>query len=79
METFRTFFAQLLFLGSGATLADVPNAELFDDLSLPVKIDSRRAEDALDAVESLLYNLRFNVPEELAYQTFCLKIALRDG
>ena len=79
LETFRTFFAQLYFLGSGATLGELPNAELFDHLALPVKIDTERAADALEAVEKLLFTLRFNVPEDLAYQTFCLKIALHDS
>ena len=41
--------------------------------------DTERAADALDAVEKLLFTLRFNVPEDLAYQTFCLKIALHDS
>lgn len=72
----HSWFAQLFHLASGATADTLGNPEFFQGLSLPPP-DEAFALRALGHAESLNYNLRFNVDEELAVRCFCLNVALK--
>ena len=71
----HTFFAQLYLLAMGVSREDLANPEI---MILPpdASLDPERAAKVLREAEALLFNLRFNVNEELAYRTFALQSAL---
>jgi DNA polymerase-3 subunit delta' len=72
----HTWFAQTYQLSCGALMDKLANPEIFEGLNIPANPDEKQAYRALSAVEKLLYDLRFNVNEELALRSFCLKVAV---
>ena len=71
-----TFCSQLFMLSSGVKREDLPNAELFDRLPLPLNIPPGRGAKLLREAEELEYTLRFNVNDELALRTFAVNTAM---
>ncbi|QSH41707.1 hypothetical protein P0136_06645 [Lentisphaerota bacterium ZTH] len=76
MSALHTWFAQTYHLSSGASFENLANPEIFDGLKLPGRIDEKEAARALNCVDKMLSDLRFNVNEELAIRTCGLTIAL---
>jgi len=76
LEAINTFSAQIFLLSAGVTLAELPNPEVFDNLPLPENIWPEAAEKFQQLAADLLFNLRFNVNEELAVRSFALEIAM---
>ncbi len=74
----HTFFAQLYALSCGTPRELLPNPELFEGLDIPAAIDEKRAQNAVEACDKLLYHLRFNVLEDLAWRNWVLQITRRD-
>ena len=76
ISALHTWFAQTYLLSCGAKPEDVANPEIFENLEIPQKINEEDAYKALQAVDKLLYELRFNVNEELALRSFCLNVTI---
>ncbi|MDD5727853.1 MAG: hypothetical protein PHV59_04730 [Victivallales bacterium] len=72
----HTWFAQTWALASGTRPETLANPEIFQDLEIPEQIDEPNARNALKAVDKLLFELQFNVNEELALRSFCLNVAI---
>lgn len=77
LAALHTWFAQLYQLSCGADPASLANPEFFEkDIPQPLpEEDSCRL--MLQYADDLLFNLRFNVDEELAVRVFCLNVALK--
>ncbi|MFA6715549.1 MAG: hypothetical protein WC082_03135 [Victivallales bacterium] len=76
ISALHTWFAQTYLLSCGAPAARLANPEIFEGLDIPEKIDEKEAFQSLQAVDKLLYELKFNVNEELALRSFCLNVAI---
>ncbi len=76
ISALHTWFAQTYLLSCGTKPEDTANPEIFENLEIPQKINEEEAYKALQAVDKLLYELRFNVNEELALRSFCLNVAI---
>ena len=71
----HTFFAQLYLLSVGVSRESLANPEIMV-LPSDSPLKPERAAKVLRETEKLLFDLRFNVNEELAYRTFALQSAL---
>ncbi|MCP3964985.1 MAG: hypothetical protein GY750_10715 [Lentisphaerae bacterium] len=76
MSALHTWFAQVYHLSCGAAFSNIANPEIFEGLEIPEQIDNKEASRALKCVDKMLFDLRFNVNEELAIRTCGLTIAL---
>jgi DNA polymerase III delta prime subunit len=76
ISALHTWFAQTYLLSCGAKAEETANPEIFKNLEIPSKINEEDAYKALQAVDKLLYELRFNVNEELALRSFCLDVTI---
>jgi DNA polymerase-3 subunit delta' len=72
----HTWFAQVYQLASGASMKHLANPEIFEGFTLPEMADEK-ALAALQEADSLLYNMYFNINEELALRSFCMNVALK--
>ena len=72
----HTWFAQSWALSCGTPQEELANPEIFDELEVPAEINEEDAYNALQAVDKLLFDLKFNVNEELALRSFCLNVAI---
>jgi len=78
LAAIHTWFAQLFQLACGADPAHLSNPEFFQDSGIPDPLpDEETARMMLQHTDDLLFNLIFNVDEDLAIRTFCLNIALK--
>lgn len=75
LAAIHTYCAQLYLLSSGAALSELANPEIML-IPADAKIDQRRAEHVMKQADELLFNLRFNVNEELALRNFAIQSAL---
>lgn len=73
----HTWFAMLFQLSCGADAEHLANQEFFEETGVPENLDVKRASKTLKFAEDLIFNLRFNVNENLAIRTFCLNVALK--
>ncbi|MFA7230250.1 MAG: hypothetical protein WC071_03175 [Victivallaceae bacterium] len=73
----HTWFAQTYQLSCGVQRSTLANPEIFDNLDIPETINKDAAHRALQEAEKLIYDLRFNVNEELAFRSFCLNVAVK--
>lgn len=73
----HTWFAQVYQLSCGVPFEKLANPEIFNNMQLPDKIAEKRACHAMTEADQLLYNLLFNVSEELAFRSFCLNVAVK--
>lgn len=76
ISAMHTWFAQAYLLSCGTKIEKIANPEIFEDLEIPNEINEEEAYKALQAVDKLLYELRFNVNEELALRSFCLNVTI---
>jgi len=76
ISAMHTWFAQTYLLSCGTKIEKIANPEVFQDLEIPSEINEEEAYTALQAVDKLLYELRFNVNEELALRSFCLNVTI---
>ena len=76
MSAIHTWFAQTYLLSCGTEMDKIANPEIFQNLEIPTQINEEEAYKALQAVDKLLYELRFNVNEELALRSFCLNVTI---
>ncbi len=76
ISAMHTCFAQTYLLSCGTPPEKLANPEIFDGLEIPAEIDEKAAYQALEAVDKLLYELKFNVSEELALRSFCMNVAI---
>jgi DNA polymerase-3 subunit delta' len=76
ISAIHTWFAQTHLLSCGGQMDNLANPEIFEGLQIPDKIDETTSYQALEAVDKLLYELKFNVNEELALRSFCLNVAI---
>ncbi len=76
LSAIHTWFAQVFQLASGAGMHQLANPEIFDGLNLPA-LDEKKTLQALKEAENLLYNMYFNINEELALRSFCMNVALK--
>jgi DNA polymerase-3 subunit delta' len=76
ISAMHTWFAQTYLLSCGTSLEKLANPEIFENIEIPSKIDEKNAHQALEAVDKLLFELQFNVNEELALRSFCLNVAI---
>lgn len=74
----HTWFAQTYQLSCGVPFERLANPEIFEGMQLPVVIEEKQAYRALTEADRLLYNLLFNVNEELAIRSFCLNVAVKN-
>lgn len=77
LEAINTFASQVFLLSCGAKSEMLSNYEMFANLSTP-NVETMRpevAEKFQQISSELIYNLRFNVGEELAIRSFALEIA----
>lgn len=72
----HSWFAQIYLLSCGTPGEKLANPEMFEGLDIPEKIAEKEAFAALRAADQLLYDLQFNVNEELALRSFCLTVAI---
>jgi hypothetical protein len=72
----HTWFAQIYQLSRGGSRNDLANPEMLEGLELPAVIDEKAAFNALRRVDKLLFDLKFNVNEELAFRAFCINLAV---
>lgn len=72
----HTWFAQVYQLSAGAALEHLANPEMFDGMNLS-RLPEEKALSALQEADSLLYNMYFNINEELALRSFCMNVALK--
>ncbi len=72
----HTWFAQVYQLSAGADRAHLANPEIFEGLELR-PVPEARALSALQEADSLVYNMYFNINEELAIRSFCMNVALK--
>lgn len=70
----HSYFAQLYLLSCGGREEHLANPEIMA-LPLPGPVQPERAALVLREAESLLFNLRFNVNEELALRNFAIQSA----
>ena len=75
LSMLHTFFAQLYLLSVGVSRESLANPEIMV-LPSDSPLKPERAAKVLRETEKLLFDLRFNVNEELAYRTFALQSAL---
>ena len=76
ISALHTWFAQTYLLSCGTKIEDVANPEIFENLEIPQQINEEEAYKALQSVDKLLYEMRFNVNEELALRSFCLNVTI---
>ena len=76
ISAMHTWFAQTYLLSCGTKIEKIANPEIFENLEIPQEINEEEAYKALQAVDKLLYELRFNVNEELALRSFCLNVTI---
>jgi DNA polymerase III subunit delta' len=76
ISAIHTWFAQTYLLSCGTQMEKIANPEIFQNLEIPTQINEEEAYKALQAVDKLLYELRFNVNEELALRSFCLNVTI---
>ena len=76
ISAMHTWFAQTYLLSCGATLEKLGNPEIFNGIEIPAEIDEKSAHQALKTVDKLLYELKFNVNEELALRSFCMDVSI---
>ncbi len=76
ISALHTWFAQTYLLSCGTKMEKIANPEIFENLEIPQEINEEEAHKALEAVDKLLYELRFNVNEELALRSFCLNVTI---
>jgi len=76
ISAMHTWFAQTYLLSCGTQIEKIANPEIFEYLEIPPQINEEEAYNALKAVDKLLYELRFNVNEELALRSFCLNVTI---
>jgi len=72
----HSWFAQVYQLTTGADMATLANAEIFNGIEFPDYIADADAFRALTQAEQLIYDLRFNVNEELALRSFGINLAV---
>lgn len=72
-----TFCSQLFMLSHGVSPADLPNPDIFNNLTIPLNIPPERGEAVLKEAEELERTLRFNVSDELALRTFAVNLSMR--
>ena len=73
----NTFCSQIFMLSRGVKREDLPCANVFDHLPIPLEITEERGNAILKEAEELEYTLRFNVNDELALRTFAVNLAMR--
>ncbi len=73
----HTWFAQLCLLATGSEMKHLANPEFFDGVKLPEKLHEDTIFNAIKFADDLIFNLRFNVDEDLAIRTFCLNVAIK--
>ena len=73
----NTFCSQIFMLSRGVKREDLPCANVFDHLPIPLEIPEERGNAILKEAEELEYTLRFNVNDELALRTFAVNLAMR--
>ena len=76
ISALHTWFAQTYLLSCGTKIEDIANPEIFKKLEIPTQINEEEAYKALQSVDKLLYEMRFNVNEELALRSFCLNVTI---
>jgi len=76
ISAMHTWFAQTYLLSCGTNIEKLANPEIFENLEIPPQINEEEAYNALQAVDKLLFELRFNVNEELALRSFCLNVTI---
>ena len=76
ISALHTWFAQTYLLSCGTKIEKIANPEILENLEIPKEINEKEAYEALQAVDKLLYELRFNVNEELALRSFCLNVTI---
>jgi DNA polymerase-3 subunit delta' len=72
----HSWFAQVYQLTTGADMATLANAEVFNGIEFPDHIAETDAFKALNQAEQLIYDLRFNVNEELALRSFGINLVV---
>ena len=77
LSAIHTWFAQIYQLGSGVEPVHLANPEFFEGANLSGLPDEESSGMMLRHCDDLLFNLIFNVDEELAFRTFALNVALR--
>lgn len=70
----HTWAAQVYQLAAGAAMGHLANPEIFEGFVLP-EISEEKALVMLREADSLLYNMYFNINEELAFRSFCMNTA----
>ncbi len=76
LSAIHAFAAETAFLADGVLPEHLPNPELAVLPENGESIDAERAHRMLKNAEELLFNLRFNVNEELAIRDFAFRTAL---
>ncbi len=72
LSAIHSYTAQQYLLSGGAEMSQLPNPEIMRRTGLPVK----QTEKLLKQADELLFNLRFNVNEELALRNFAVQCAM---
>lgn len=72
LSSIHSFAGQLYLLSEGADRGMMANPEILPE-NMPEKVDQARAARMLEQAESLLFNMRFNVNEELALRDFAVQ------
>ena len=78
ISALHSWFAQTYLLSCGTPMEELANPEIFENLEIPSEINEKEAYKSLQTVDKLLYELRFNVNEELALRSFCLNITISE-
>ncbi len=74
LSAIHSYASQLYILASGGTIENLANPEIMGE-GVKGRIDFDHAEKFLKEADELLYNLRFNVNEELALRNFAVQSA----
>lgn len=72
LSSIHSFVGELYLLSRGAAKESLANPEILP-AELPGPVDPERAARVLELAEKLLFNMRFNVNEELALRNFAIQ------
>lgn len=76
ISAIHSWFAQVYQLAQGVDMANLANPEIFTGINIPETIVEVDAFNALQQADKLIFDLRFNVSEELALRSFGINLAV---
>lgn len=76
LSSIYAFCAQCYMLSRGIKRDELPDPEIFENLSIPETISPERGAEILAEADKLQYAMRFNISENLAIRAFATALAV---